>query len=479
MYMEETMSFSGKKVLVMGLGLHGGGAGAVEFLARRRAKITVTDLRTARQLAPTIRALQHLKGIRYVLGKHHTQDFLAADVIIKNPGVRLDSPYLKAADAKGIPITSDMGIFFAMCPAQIIGVTGTRGKSTTTYLIWKLLKTKFGNRVHYGGNIRKSVLAILPRIKKGDLVVLELSSFQLQDLAAEKISPHIAVITNLLRDHLNWHRDMHEYAQAKAAIFRFQQPGNHLFINSEDAGLRRLVRRAPAHMHTVAAATPLGSRQYSPILENAGMSGIVDRNLGAHYRPSVALAIAVARHFGVPDAAIAKTVRIHKGLPARQELIATVRGVRFINDTTATIPDAAIAAIRRFRALAGSSHRLILIAGGQDKKLDFRTMAREMKKNVDAAVFLPGTATDILIRESRVKNQESRRLKSKSKVQSSKKYFLARSMEEAVATAWKEAGKSGYIVLSPGAASFGLFLNEFDRGDQFVQAVKKVTRKKK
>ncbi len=446
---DKKLDVKDKKVLVMGLGLHGGGAGTVEFLARRGAAITVTDLRTRRQLAPTIRALKHLKGIRYVLGEHRMEDFLAADLIIKNPGVRRDSPYLKAADARGIPITSDMDIFFAACPARMIGITGTRGKSTTTYLIWLFLKTKFGSRVHYAGNIRRSVLTILPRIKKDDVVVLELSSFQLQDLGHEKKSPAIAVITNLLRDHLNWHRDVREYYDAKSVIFRFQKSGDRLFYNGDDAAVRRLVSAASRHVGT-RAASPLAT----------ALQAVVDRNLGAHYRSSVALAIAVARHFGISDTAITKTLRNYKGLPARQEFIAIVRGVRFINDTTATIPDAAIAAIRRFRPLAGPDHKLILLAGGQDKKLDFRAMIKEIKKQVDRIVFLPGSATE------RIKNKVA-----------SIQMLEAKSMAEAVDAAYGMAEKGDYIVLSPGATSFGLFLNEFDRGDRFVHAVKELAHK--
>lgn len=456
-----------KNMLVMGLGLHGGGAGAVEFLARHGARVTVTDLRTRRQLAPSLKALAKYPHIRYVLGRHRTQDFLAADMIIKNPGVRRNSPYLKAADAAGIPITSDMGIFFAACPAPIIGVTGTRGKSTTTYLIWKLLKTKYGNRVYYGGNIRKSVLTILPRIKKSDIVVLELSSFQLQDLAAEKVSPHIAVITNLLRDHLNWHRDMREYRDAKSAIFRFQKSGDILFYNDKDAGARRLAARAPA----LARSAP----RLAPTLQT-----IVDRNLGEHYRASAALAVAVAEHYGITDTAIIQTIRGYRGLAGRQEIIAEIRGVTFVNDTTATIPDAAVAAIQRFSKIlrdggvykkdghmgrvARFRHRttsgagkLILIAGGSDKKLDFRAMKREMKKYVAAAIFLPGNATE----------------KIKHALPSTKTYAV-KSMADAVRTAVTIAQKGDFVVLSPGAASFGLFLNEFDRGDQFAAEVKKL-----
>ena len=463
----DDLSFSEKRVLVMGLGLHGGGAGTVEFLAKRGAVITVTDLRSARELAPTLRSLKHLKGIRYVLGRHRVRDFDQADIVVKNPGVRPDSPYLAAAKRNGARITSDIGIFFDVCPAPVIGITGTRGKSTTTYLIWKFFTSKYGARVHYGGNIRRSALLLLPKIKKGDLAVLELSSFQLTDLWEERKSPHIAVITNVLRDHLNWHTDMRDYIRAKSAIFEFQKPDDHLFFNGEDAVLRRLAGNAPSRVHAVSGSAVFGRKKHSNILKNVGMWESVDRNLGEHYRPSAALAVAVARHLRIPASAIRKILSRFHGLPERQEEIAVKNGVHFIDDTTATTPDAAVAAIRRFRKIAGAGHKIILIAGGSDKKLDFKEMARAIRQSVDELVLLPGAATKRILEETRINPRFNRG-------QESRKPVRVDSMRKAVQAAYRAAEKGDYVLLSPGAASFGLFLNEFDRGAQFQKSVKKM-----
>ena len=201
---------SGKNILVMGLGLHGGGIGTVKFLARGQNRITVTDLRPAKELAASLRQLKGIKNLRWRLGRHEAEDFEKTDLIIKGPGVRPDSEFLKIARKKNIPVLTDIGIFLQECPGRIIGVTGTRGKSTAAFLIWKLLQTKL-KRVHLAGNIRRSVLELLSEVKKEDWVVLELSSFQLQDLedSGVKVSgkPEIAVLTNLLPDHLNWHRN--------------------------------------------------------------------------------------------------------------------------------------------------------------------------------------------------------------------------------------------------------------------------------
>ena len=430
----------------MGLGLHGGGLGTVEFLIREGARVTVTDLRTKKQLRESLKKLINHKNIRWVLGKHHMRDFLETDYIIKNPGVRPDSPFLEAATKHHIPITNDIGIFFNRCPATIIGITGTRGKSTTAYLLWKFLKTKM-SRVFLGGNIRRSVLEILPRLRVKDLVVLELSSFQLEDLHYEKKSPHIAVLINFLRDHLNWHKTTAEYKRAKSYIFKFQKPDDYLFANPEDRIVREMARHAPSHV-------------VYPRLPTA-FEKIVDTNLGAHYRVAVGLALGVARHFTISKKSCVSILKKFHGLDSRAEHIATIRGVRFINDTTATTPDATIAALTRFRPEIKHPHRLILIAGGQDKKLKFKAMTVAIKKYANSVILLPGSATQ------KLKTQIEKR-------KTSLEVNEVSSMKDAVRMAYKGAQKGDWIILSPGAASFGLFLNEFDRGAQFVDEVKKI-----
>lgn len=443
----------------MGLGLHGGGVGTIRFLVRHGARVMVTDLRSRVTLAPSLRKLAGSKSIQYVLGRHRKQDFLAADVIIKNPGVPAASPYLKLARARGIPITTDIGIFFKMCPATVIGVSGTRGKSTTAHLIWKFLSALTPSlhsspvgqkrdgrrrRVFLGGNIRISVLEFAEKLHKDDVVVLELSSFQLEDIVEDRVSPQIAVLTNIFRDHLNRHRTMRGYLAAKKILFQFQKSHDYLFLNPHDPMLRRAARHAP-------------SQVVRPALQKRFRS-LVRKNLGAHYEMSVALAVAVARHFGVPFIKIEKVLQRFHGLEGRQEHIGRMQGVTIINDTTATIPEAAAAAIVRFRPLA---KRIILIAGGSDKKLQFVSFAHAIKKDVDFLILLPGTATAQLKRALHYCHYPESAI------------HEARTMQEAVRVARARADTGGYLLLSPGAASFGLFQNEFDRGEQFKKAVKK------
>ena len=456
--------FHGKKILIMGLGLHGGGVGTARFFVARGARVTVTDLRTKDQLKESIAKLKEYKKIIYVLGRHRKSDFLHADIIIKNPGVLPTSPYLLLARRNNIPVTTDVGIFLRQCPATIIGVTGTRGKSTTCFLIFKFLEAFFNThrrgqkpRVFLGGNIRASVLDFIDMATLRDIVVLELSSFQLDDLAynswnnnpAERKSPHIAVLTNILRDHLNWHADMKSYMTAKATIFKYQKHDDMLFANGSDRRVKKIIAHAPSRVRC-----PRLAKKFLPI---------VSANLGPHYRSSVALAIGVGTHFHVPETIMMSIMRVFKGLSGRQEEVGHIKGITFINDTTATIPDASIAAIKRFQCLARKSH-LILIAGGSDKKLTFSDMAHVIAAWVDHLILLPGTATNQLLGElAKKKSSKHPRLFSLQKVES---------MQEAVTAAYACAQRGDYILLSPGAASFGLFANEFDRGDKFISAVK-------
>ncbi len=424
----------------MGLGVHDGGVGTVKFLVRRGAKVTITDLRPRQELASSLRQLKDFKRIRYVLGRHSRRDFVNAECIIKNPGVRPDSPYLLHAREHGVPVTSDMGIFFEECPCRIIGITGTRGKSTAASLIWKLLKTKIP-RVWLGGNIRKSVLEFLPRLGAHDTVVLELSSFQLHDLRETKKSPGIGVMINIMPDHLNWHGTMQGYMKAKSIIFKYQRPPDIFFANRRDRDVRRLARRAPAQV-------------IFPLLP-AALKKTVDTNLGPHYRDAAALAIGVARHLGVGDKDIIRELGMFRGLEGRQEEIAVINGIHFINDTAATIPEAVIAALNRFRRQT-LGQKLILIAGGEDKNLKFGDVARAIRRDAARVFLLPGSATE----------------KIKKELKGFDGMHEVSSMKEAVALAYKEAGRGDYILLSPGAASFGLFLNEFDRGEKFIEAIK-------
>lgn len=431
----------------MGLGI--GGTGAARFFARAGSRVTVTDKKPARELKPF---LQKLKGlpIRFALGKHRMRDFTDADLVIYSMGLRAaykrleDSPYLRAAMKHRVPLDTDIGIFFAQVPTkQIIGVTGTRGKSTTAALIAAMLKTKYPGTV-LAGNIRTSVLEMLPNIKKGTPVVLELSSWQLEGLVRHEKSPHIAVITSIFQDHLNSYKNFRAYLEAKKNILRYQEKGDWAVLNES------LKQHA-------AFKSPCGK---------AGRIWVLWRTLprwaslaltlpGMHNRLNLAAALAVAKLYHIPKTGILRALKVFRGLEGRLEYAGAKRGMPFYNDTTATAPDAVMAAMRSF----ARPDRTVLIAGGVDKSLNYQPLAEFLSAHPPKAlVLLPGTATDKL-RKYLISNI---------------KYQIADSMREAVRFAWRMAEKGDTILLSPGAASFNLFKNEFDRGEQFVHEINKL-----
>ena len=235
-----------KKITIMGLGRFGGGSGAARFFAQRGAQVLITDLAQPQTLTESLQGLADLPNITFHLGDHRDEDFTNPDAVVVNPAVPLDSPFLALANRAGVLLTAEMNIFFRLCPACIVGITGSNGKSTTTAMIGSVFsaaqKDQHGNfrRVFVGGNIGRSVLTDLDQITSDDVVVLELSSFQLEALAAEGISPHVAVWTNFSANHLDHHGTIDAYRQAKLNISRFQGPQDVLVYNADDVGLEFL-----------------------------------------------------------------------------------------------------------------------------------------------------------------------------------------------------------------------------------------------
>lgn len=408
-----------KHVLVMGLGLHGGGLGTAEFFARIESKVTITDLKPLRKFKNQIEKLSGFKNINLVLGKHRKEDFKNADLVIKNPAVLNNSPYLRVAHKNNVPVDTDIGIFFDLCPAQIIGVTGTKGKSTTVNLISQILRTKF--KTFTAGNIGKSVLPLLFKLKPSDKVVLELSSWQLEGLARHKKGPRIAVITRIAEDHLNRYATLQDYIDAKKNIFKYQKKSDILILNSQDPNQNDWATETKSNVTWFKGENEKAAAEVGKILK-------------------------------VPKKGIRKAIRAAKPLEGRREIAAKLGGVEFINDTTATTPIAVI------NSLASIKKPIILITGGEDKKLDYREMCKVIKDKVRKLILLPGTATDKLKYE--LDNLGCN-------------YIEAVNMKNAVQLSQKESSRGDTIILSPGAASFNMFDNEFHRGREFVRYVKK------
>lgn len=452
----------------MGLGLHGGGVATAKFFVEQGAQVTVTDLKIDADLTLSLEELRRY-DIRYVLGRHEEEDFKKADLIIQNPGVPSDSHYLKIAQKYKIPILTDIGIFFELCPSNdIIGITGTKGKSTTASLIYKIIKG-IKKDVILAGNIRLSPLSLLENISSQTTIVLELSSWQLEGLAKHKKSPHIAVITNIYPDHLNAYKTMADYIQAKELIFKFQKQQDYIILNYDNEVLKKhkFLFNLPNAFWFSRSAIPPGNGAYLDqkkkqfVFQTNGFAHTIValdevRIQGEHNLENVLAAICASAIWGVKRSRIADGIRSFNGLADRMELIEEIDGIKYYNDTTATMPEASMNAVRALK----SQGKIILIAGGADKGLIYKEWAKVIFKLVKSIIFLKGSATDKMIKELKKI--------AKSQMQDFKVFD---SMAKAVQSAQGLAKKGDIVLLSPGAASFGFFQHEFDRGEQFKACV--------
>ena len=453
--------FKGKKVTVMGLGLNNGGVGVAKYFCENGADVLVTDLKTKKELAKSLLKLKKYK-IKYRLGEHKEEDFIKTDLVIKNPAVPASSKFLQIARDNNVKVDTDTNIFFNLCPSKIIGVTGTKGKSTTATLIYELVKAQ-NKKAFLAGNIGVSPLEILNKITPDAIVVLELSNFELEELER---SPHIAAITTVLPDHLNRYKSYNDYIATKRLIFKYQKAADHLVLNYDNEITRNFAKLSKSNVYLFSSAQKANGcfMDKEEIFFNGEKEPIFNvkklQIFGEHNVSNVLAAVTVAKVIGLPNDKIRKILQKFTGVPNRQELVAEKKGVKYINDTTATMPEAVIFALRATRQRFPKAE-IVLILGGMNKELYYAALAVELEKAVKQMVLLPGSASEIIEYELSTRN---------SKIKITK----AVSMEDAVKKAGKLAKRGDVILLSPGATSFNLFKNEFDRGDQFVAQVKKI-----
>lgn len=428
--------FKGKKVTVMGLGLLGRGVGDAAFLSECGAHVTVTDMKDESKLADSLAQLKTYPNITYHLGGHIETDFTNADLVIKAAGVKLDSPYVAHAREAGVPVRMSTALFayFAReIGATLVGVTGTRGKSTVTHMIYHAL-TRAGKRAHLGGNVRGiSTLAMLPDVRPGDCAVLELDSWQLQGFGDLSLSPNIAVFTNLMPDHQNYYPDMDAYFADKANIFLFQRPGDALLIGADIAAR---VRAA----HPPVEPTVIG--ELAPDWEL--------RVLGAHNRENGAFAAAALLRLGLTSESIREGLETFDGVEGRLQFMGLAHGVRVFNDNNATTPEATIAALR---ALDQGRRDIVLIMGGADKNLDLSELVHEIQRTCKAVFLVAGTGTDRI-----------RPLLNEPPV-----FFT---LETAVESAFETAEFGDAVLFSPAFTSFSSYANEYERNDHYLSLVR-------
>ncbi|MBI5645154.1 hypothetical protein HY970_03580 [Candidatus Kaiserbacteria bacterium] len=438
--------FAGKRITVMGLGVLGRGVGDAEFLAQCGAQVIATDLRSEYELASSVEKLKQYPNISFHLGGHMGDDFTDTDLVIKAAGVPLDSPFIAMARKAHVPVAMSTALFAKYASdagVQIVGVTGTRGKSTVSHMIFHALRQSSGQerRVFLGGNVRGvSTLAQLPEVEKGDIAILELDSWQLQGFRDLLLSPQIAIFTNLMPDHLNYYPDMEAYFEDKASIFRNQKNNDVLIVGQSVAN--RIYSADPPARPTVPGALPPDWHLLIP---------------GVHNRENASLAAAALKALGLEESEIKQGLVTFGGVEGRLQLVGERNGVKIYNDNNSTTPEATIAALRALND--GFRKSIILIIGGSDKGLQLEELVEEIKKSV---------AYIILLAHPNYKG--SARLAGLFKKKGIA-YEEANSLTQAIGSAFAKAS-DGPILFSPALASFGMFKNEYDRGDQFLAAVK-------
>jgi len=471
------MDYSGIKALVMGLGLHGGGLESARFLLKRGAQVTVTDLRDEKTLLPSIeqldRACKELgkEPVRYVLGKHEIEDFKKADIVIKNPGVKPDSPFLQAAKL----IETDISLFLAESRARLFAVTGSKGKSgTASALHWILNKDRNKGKAFLGGNITVSPLTFIEELSENDDVVLELSSWQLGDVKGRTaadgsalLKPKAAVLTAIMPDHLDRYLSMEEYIDDKKNIYRGQDEKCVTVAGDDSWG--KSFRAETKGRPLVYSRSLLAERQNGGWLEKGrgfarlfNWDGVNDETVelvpehllvsGEHQKLNLLSAALAVYSLGGKAEKIRGALATFPGIEHRLELFHEAKSVRFYNDSAATIPEAAAACIEALTSAAP----LVLVTGGTDKNLDFSSLAKAAGK-AKAIILLAGTGSEKLIP-----------LLGEEGISYSGPFD---DLDKAVLCAIEKAASGDSIALSPGCASFGMFLNEFDRGKKWKDAV--------
>jgi UDP-N-acetylmuramoylalanine--D-glutamate ligase len=383
-------------------------------------------------------SLRQFTNITFHLESHSLRDFEGRDLIVKAAGVPLDSPFIAHAKKHTIPVRMSSDLFAELAGIPVVGITGTRGKSTVTHLVAHILRTA-GLKVLLGGNVRGvSTLSLLPDVTPDAIAVLELDSWQLQGFGEARMSPHVAIFTTFLPDHMNYyHSDMRVYFADKANIFLNQQESDTFILGEQVAPfVKEFGYQTKIRAHTeVCGAKDLPK-------------GIKLRVPGEHNRYNAGLACAAARALDIAEEAITAALESCESIPGRLQFLREVRGIKIYNDNNATTPDATVAALRSF----GEKKNVILIMGGSDKGLDMSALVAEIPLRCKKVLLLSGAGTE------RIKND----------IPGAAIYS---SMQDAVVAAIAGSVSGDVILFSPAFASFGLFKNEYDRNDQFVDAV--------
>ena len=457
-----TTNFKNKKVGILGLGEEN--IALLGYLKNSGAKITICDQKSRAELEPS---LKRLNKIKYDLrsGPTYLDNLSDFDIVFRSPGLPYLNEKIQEAREAGVEISSEIKLFFDLCPAPIIGVTGTKGKGTTTTLIGDILKKsvksqetqKFINRVFVAGNIGRAPIQFIDNLENKDIVVLELSSFMLQDLHT---SPHIAVVLDIKLDHLDHHKDENEYILAKTAIVKFQTKKDFAVVNADYSTSLDFATKTSAEVYWFSRRRSIDQGIYLQgdkliLKDDATNEALLNKSevtlRGEHNLENISAAAIAAYLAGADLESIKKVIKNFKGLEHRLEFIGQHAGVKFYNDSFSTTPDTAIAAVRAF------FEPVILIAGGSEKNADYSQLGKTISESTVKTVILTGDTGP------RIKDTISN---NKIKI-----IDTCKNIEEVVRSARSLAKKGDVILLSPASASFDWFENYKDRGKQFKDAV--------
>lgn len=460
-----------KKIAILGVGTEG--LALADFLFSEAENLTLLDQLTEEEILKRLEGeeLEKFKiliqdpKITKVFGSDYLNNLNDFDIIFRSPGISSLNNKIEEAKKSDALVSSQIKLFFELCPCQIIGVTGTKGKGTTASLIFQILKknTSSNRKIYLAGNIGYPAITLIPKLKEEDIIILELSSFQLMDLEQ---SPHVAVVTNLSEDHLDYHKDVEEYKTAKFNILKFQTENDFAILNADsmfsdqmlgDAKSKKYFFSKTKNADAVISGEEIKAVVLDPDNRNIKICSQNEIKLfGAHNLENIAAAALVADLYNIPSDIIKKTAMEFTGLPHRLEFVAEIDGVKYINDSYATNPDPTIAAIDSF------SENEILILGGSSKGADFSGLAEKISfSNVSAVILI---------------NPEGEKIKESliAAGYAGKLIEGCQDIEEIINSAKKEAKKGDTIILSPACASFGMFKNYKERGVEFKEAVNKL-----
>lgn len=449
-----------RKVAVIGLGVSN--LPLLDYLNEVKAQVTVFDERESTQISQDIMNKINLYGYKIEFGKNCLKNLNGFNIIFRSPSCLPTRPELEDEAKRGAIVTTEIEMLMEMCPCKIVGVTGSDGKTTTTSMISAILK-KAGYKTYLGGNIGTPLFTKLPEITPDDIVVLELSSFQLMNM---KVSPDIAVITNITPNHLNIHKDYQEYIDAKKNIFKHQNENGILILNYDNEITRNCEVEAKGKVIFFSGKTKLDNGfiiddNIVKECEDKVRKHVLDTKevilRGQHNFQNIATALAATKTLVDQDVAV-EAIKEFKPVEHRIEFIREIDGVKWYNDSASSSPTRTISGINAF------DENIVLIAGGYDKNLDYEPIAKPILDKVTTLILIGQTAEKIY---DVVKNEEE---KSNKKVN----IYMCDSLEQTVELAKKFARKGDVVLFSPASASFDMFKNFADRGNKFKNIVNNI-----